>query len=476
MTWPELVTAALLGTARREPPPAPPALLDGEPAATPEGELLRQAAALAIYRRAGERPRRLAVPDDRAPAETLPAAPPAAGEHLARIIDGPRALLPEWLRALADSGRRARPEDLPWLLRLGANDRDLAPLIEPVLGERGRWLARARAEWEWARAGDEQERWETGALDVRRHLLATVRAADPERGRALLASTWGQDAAREREQLLAGLATGLGPGDEPFLEAALDDRAQSVRAAAAGLLAALPGSALAARMAARLRPLIECGRRELTVALPGPELDDASRRDGLTLRAPARTGRAAWILHQLVAAAPLDVWTEACDRPPAKVVAMKVRDRMGDALAAAWTEAAARQRDAAWARALLDRGKAAAQQLAPLLAIVPPEAAEAHVAARLPRQAAGAEPLLPHVPPPWSEAFTALVFKTGLAQPSPAAWLRAAGRHGAPSFAPRAAAALERLDPASAAARHARDAAGLLDFRRAMLSTLKGTP
>ncbi len=152
---------------------------------------------------------------------------------------------------------------------------------------------------------------------------------------------------------------------------------------------------------------------------------------------------------------------------------MKVRDRMGDALAAAWREAALRQSDAAWAQALLDRGNAPPDLLAPLLELVPATAAEAHVAALLrKRHTAASEQHLLRLPRPWSEAFTARAFEHGTREPTPSAWLRPVGRHGAPSFAARAAEAADRLDPATAAARHAREAAALLAFRRDLLSTL----
>ena len=69
---------------------------------------------------------------------------------------------------------------------------------------------------------------------------------------------------------LDSLRTGLGPQDEPFLEQALADRSRNVRAVAAELLSALPGSALAARMAAA-RP-----RACVDVTAPRPD----ARRGG----------------------------------------------------------------------------------------------------------------------------------------------------------------------------------------------------
>src|SRR5262249_56761837 len=102
---------------------------------------------------------------------------------------------------------------------------------------------------------------------------------EPERALALVKETWSGEKAPDRATIVEELATGLGPGDEPFLEAALDDRAKSVRAAAAMVLAALPSSRFATRMADRLRPPVATRRGKLTVELPD-DPDAAARRDG----------------------------------------------------------------------------------------------------------------------------------------------------------------------------------------------------
>ena len=85
-------------------------------------------------------------------------------------------------------------------------------------------------------------------------LLEAVRNADPARGRGLLARQLGERTGRRAGDLLAGLAAGLSDDDEPFLEAALDDRSAGVRQVAVDLLGRLPSSRRAARMAERLRP------------------------------------------------------------------------------------------------------------------------------------------------------------------------------------------------------------------------------
>src|SRR5512139_368419 len=104
--------------------------------------------------------------------------------------------------------------------------------------------------------------WETGTRGGRVAYLVRLRRADPAAARFALRQTWAKEPAPERTAFLATFEQGLSLEDEPFLESALDDRAKDVRALAADLLARLPGSAYARRMAERARA---CLRAELRI-------------------------------------------------------------------------------------------------------------------------------------------------------------------------------------------------------------------
>jgi hypothetical protein len=160
--------------------------------------------------------------------------------------------------------------------------------------------------------------------------------------------------AKVRADAVRALGPGLSAADEPLLEQALDDRAKSVREAAATMLDRLPGSARAARMADRLRRLVQVKGtlvRHLEVDVPDAP-DEAAVRDGLT--APAKGVALAptvW-LSQVVRAAPLSTWTDITGRNPAATLKM-VRD--ADVLG--WlTEAVLDHRDSVWAVACVDHG------------------------------------------------------------------------------------------------------------------------
>ncbi|MCF0090824.1 hypothetical protein B0E37_05942 [Streptomyces sp. MH192] len=199
--------------------------------------------------------------------------------------------------------------------------------------------------------------WRRGLFAERVALLSALRARTPAAGRALLSSTWPAERAEDRLMFLDSLRTGLGPQDEPFLERALADRSRNVRAVAAELLSALPGSALAARMGSRAAT---CVAVDVTAPVPtlvveAPhECDAGMERDGVVAQPPSGRGERSWWLSQLLDAAPLSTWAARFGgRTPEEIVALPVADDWQGELHAAWCRAAVRQGDAAWARALL---------------------------------------------------------------------------------------------------------------------------
>ncbi|MDQ0599516.1 hypothetical protein QF037_003861 [Streptomyces canus] len=378
--WEELVTTALLGTDRRTPPGAVPGR------AAPVA-LLDAAATQTVRRRAGLRPAPAAARPDPAPEDARPALPAAAARRLSMLLaDRPGTggggrrgtapdlmeLLPQWLATANARGFAAPPEVLPALLDAARGRTDLRPAALAFAGPRAVWLARLNPDWRFAlRAapgGDPalphprdtdrvRQLWQEGLFAERVALLAAIRAREPAAARELLATTWATERAEDRLMFLDSLRTGLGADDEPFLEQALADRSRNVRATAAELLSALPGSALAARMAFRATACVALDRtRETpTITVEAPfECDASMERDGVVLKAPAGRGERSWWFGQLVEAAPLGTWAARLGgRSPQEIVALPVTDDWRAELHAAWCRAAVRQRDAAWARALL---------------------------------------------------------------------------------------------------------------------------
>jgi uncharacterized protein DUF5691 len=398
--WDELVAAALVGTARRPPPAVSLPGIHVE--ADPEAAVLAGGAALGLYHQAGWRPPQDPGPlPPPSPDEDRPRCSLAAAERLDAILGGRfRPVLPEWLALVTSAEQIVPPDRLPPLLDVATAAPSLRAPTLAVAGHRGRWLAAMNPAWAWAGGGDTTS-WATGSRAARRLLLAQTREVDPDAARGLLESTWSTESGEDRAAFVGTLATGLSMADEPFLEAALDDRRKEVRQAAADLLSRLPRSRLAQRMAARARALVG---PDLTITLPA-EVDPAMVRDGVVAKPPAGTGVRAWWLQQVISATPLDVWPpEAVEHEPPPL------------LRRAWAAAAVGQGNVPWARALLARGAWAEEPA--LLGALPHDEAQ-RVAAELVRRV-GLVPdvldLLDHCPPSWgaelSQAVVARVAET----------------------------------------------------------------
>ncbi|WP_239103389.1 DUF5691 domain-containing protein [Microbispora corallina] len=425
-------------------------------------DLLEQAAVQTVRMRAGRRPRG-GRPPAPAPEETLPAVSAQAGDRLARMLAGEQArLLPEWLEVAASRRVRVPARLIPGLLDLGARDRSVRSHLAAVTGARGRWLAGLNDAWayllEEAAHVPPAEVWEFGTSGDRRAFLAALRERDPGAARDLLGRGWPAETPEDRAAFVAILASGLTMDDEPFLEAALDDRRREVRQAAADLLTRLPGSRLGRRMSERAGRLVRPEGRGLR-AEPPKACDSTMERDGVRARPPAGMAQRGWWLQQVVAHTPLSFWRAHVGLAPGAVVRLPLGDwarevRMG------WTRAAILQRDAEWARALFE-----AEPLTDLLAVLPPEEQSNRAAELVRGQQVDGQMImmLGGVARPWGPQLTKAVLKkiveTAETQPWNAGELiRLAG---------------ERLDPAVHARAHeVPELAAILRFRFDMTKEL----
>ncbi len=401
-TWTEHVTAALLGTQRRQVPVIPEAPERGD---DPAGRLLDQAAVLTVRRRAGLLPG-TAEPVAPAPAETAPVVPAPAGRWLRRILAGEHArVLPEWLEAAGNAGFRVPPQDLPELLHKGRADRSLRPHIARVTGRRGVWLAMQNLDWAYLVAvsdGDTDD-WETGTRGQRLARLAWLRAHAPDEAITALGTTWAKESAPDRALFIETFENGLSAADEEFLEAALDDRGQDVRRIAAGLLARLPETAYARRMTERARACLRAEGGRILVGPPADH-DEAMLRDGIPFHAAERIGNRAGWLREVLGRTPLSTWPELFGASPEEITALVEEDHRKD-VHLGWARASVRQRDAGWARALMrgDSLLGEADALTGLLGVLPAGERDTAAADLLHRLGGDMERLvlLGGIPGPW---------------------------------------------------------------------------
>jgi Family of unknown function (DUF5691) len=329
-----IIATALIGT-ERQPPPA----ISLEPnlrGETREATLLSAAALVSAYRRAGYVPETGTATLEASGADVKPEMTPTMREMLHRVLSHGE-LGTQYLELLGAKGVRLAHHDLPLMLDNGRQSTHWRALITPLLDVRGRWLAGLNKHWSWATGNTESIEdavgsFETGGKSARSLAFQTVRETDPSRALALLETTWKQDAAPERKEFIAILATKLSPADEAFLEAALmSDRSGDVRDIAANLLAQLPNSAFNARTRERLKPILRVtkpkaknilervkegaqealGANNAKLEIELPEVFDPEwAKDGIQEKAPQSVGQKQWWVQQLMRRATLPMLEE----------------------------------------------------------------------------------------------------------------------------------------------------------------------
>ncbi|MBE9127673.1 MULTISPECIES: DUF5691 domain-containing protein [unclassified Coleofasciculus] len=367
--WQDTLTTALVGTERKPLNRIPSHQLGASDQlghllsqlnyTDPEGALLSAAAAISLHQRAGQLPLMNNQPlPEPCPPDELPVCSPRAAQHLKLIVmEKQEQLLSEWLTATATTGRRAPEYCLPQLLELGRTCRQLRPAILAVLGRRGRWLAAQNPEWNYVVGEDTEKTWTSGSLEARQLLLQQLRTQNPAAARKRLAAIWEQEQSEERLGFLETFQIGLSLDDEPFLEAALDNRRKEVRQKAAQLLAQLPASHLCQRMAERVHAAItlQQKRNRLHVDFTLPDTSDRGMtQDGIDSKQPPNLlGKKSWQILQLVAATPLSVWSDIHEQPPAEWIQTAKRSEWDRTLVEGWAVAALRQQNPDWAEALL---------------------------------------------------------------------------------------------------------------------------
>lgn len=372
-----LASVALLGTARGSVgvrglagpvATAAEALGDREAAV----RLLETTALQNAFARGGAAASAVEPTTDIATEDPRPTLPRPAAQRLVELLRHEKEYLPEWFTAAEQHGYRVPDRLCGYLLDYAHTAGELRESALRLAGARGRWLAGQFPEWQTLVRHDttadptvDDDGWRLGLPAERRGWLGAARRRDPDFARSVLEASWPKETGRVKAELLAVLGDGLSRADEPLLERALDDRRADVRRTAAELLARLPDSGYARRMAERAASWIgRAGERApygIVVDIP-ETLDEATIRDGVTDRteefgyrrhgAPdIRAGR----LRQLVAALPLDHWNDLLGGPSAAIAAA-TDDRIRQPLFDGWMDAALARRDPEWAAALFDAG------------------------------------------------------------------------------------------------------------------------
>jgi len=375
--WNDLVATALVGTGKTA---ALPAVEGGEGVGGFVGEigaagagaeggledaLLKRAGTLALWRR-NARQAETVAPAPKPPAEPETAAfiTPAAASHLVQMLGGIHApVLPEWLRLAGERSLVIPPELLPAALELARKSPKLREAFHALLGVRGRWLAEQNPDWSAPPSTAEVSDWETGTPTDRVAYLRRLRGEQPEEALKRLEEVWKAEPADMRKRFVEVIAEAVKPGDEAFLERALDDKSKETKRAAAEALSLLASSALNARMAERGEKLCQftpgglIKPAKLDFEVPA-EIDAAMLRDGIEVKAYSQTkklGEKAAGLMLILAGIPVQVWRTKTGMKTEALVKAGAASEWSLAILSGWAAAAKRFADVEMALALLSQ-------------------------------------------------------------------------------------------------------------------------
>jgi len=225
--WREMVTAALLGTDRREAPAPPPGgladLAADDPQPTPSQRLLQQVAACTVAQRAGLLPTAraplVAPPDD----DPRPVTPPPATATWRRIMADWPVLEDEWMLAVIHSGRRLSPELVVPVLARHRTDATRHARALVAAGSLGQWMI----EWSprlacTARAPASMEAiGELPELAIVPDLLPVLSAPPTQAARVVAAGLTSGVFGTSHRAILVNLVARIDPASLPALSEAI---------------------------------------------------------------------------------------------------------------------------------------------------------------------------------------------------------------------------------------------------------------
>lgn len=221
--------------------------------------------------------------------------------------------------AIFQKGLLCTPTLLPKILNIGIKEKTLQGQIALISGERGKWLAKQNAAWEYVLNNSltmEQEIWEMGTEEQRASYFKRLRKDDPQKAREILKNEFNTLSAKERETLLNVFALNLSGQDEEFITQALTDRSKEVRNIAKRLLVSLPESAYRNKIIkiAQEYVVIEKSFLRSKLSIEAPEVFKEEWKllglEKVSSNKSIKMGERAGWLYQILSLLPLEWWTE----------------------------------------------------------------------------------------------------------------------------------------------------------------------
>jgi hypothetical protein len=326
--------------------------------------------------------------------------------QLHQLLRGHKALAREWVSEAVRCRVVAPPSAHCALLEMALTARcEERGQIMLALGARGKWLAAQNPRWQGLiEETTSLDRWAGAGLQDRAAALRELRGDDPGAALDLLRDVWVAEPARERAALLAALGSGLGAGDQDFLESALADKSVEVRRAAIGMLAQLPESAIARQAVSIAFACVNVSKSFLGTKVHielAPE--EPTPFDVLDESVPNVGARAAK-LARIIGCVPPQAWLSDTGMFMRDLFHTVHRKEFADVVRGGWEIAAMRFRDVEAADSIFSYwAESPSNVLPPILPLVSKRRLD-EVRLSMIRSKSSQAPLLLATPQPWDEA------------------------------------------------------------------------
>jgi hypothetical protein len=369
----EIIKAALLGTDKYMPKPAPELKGTGDKiaglATDKEDKFLKLAIATLLYEEAGRKPLVLEGALPECPAEIQPVVSIALNNRIRAALTAKDDVLFHYFVYLLHTRKQVLSSDLvPLVLNKALENKKEAFSWVKICGETGKWLCGLNTAWQKLLDDSVEENvWETGSFDNRKIYLAELRATNPAKALGLLQEVIDKENAANRAAFVELLEINLSLADEPFLQSLLTDKSQKVKDAVVGLLRQLQGSVINNRYLDHLLSVIKVKeerymliskKKVLTIRedlLPGEDIFNTGIGKVSSDKGVADH---IYIIGQLLGFTDPAILAGRLLVTEDELLTLLLQHTMGNYLAPFLSAAAARYKNKAWALLLLKENKA----------------------------------------------------------------------------------------------------------------------
>ncbi|HYG40589.1 MAG TPA: DUF5691 domain-containing protein [Cytophagales bacterium] len=366
-----LIKTSLLGTERQSLDKAliPDAILPyleaiEEKSLDKEDRFLKSAALLINYYNSGKTPEKVSfnLPKP-AEEEVLPYCNERSTRALQSVLDEALSeLLEYWLKKCIECKLVITPENLVPIIEEGKRNIKIRNLIKEVIGKRGTWLAQFNEEWKFITI-TEQEIWETGKPEERKQLLIQLRNTHSEQAKSLLSSSWKEENAITRAELLSIFSINLSKEDEDFLYEALKDNSLKVKSIAQELLSQIAGSKWIEELWGigsswvtfkASKNILQFTKEEMEVDVPVTFPPELKKKGLQELSSNKELSDQQYWLLQFVTLIPPSFFEEHFKAQPSKIITLFSKDKFLQKVIPGFILATIRHKDQKWAKVLLE--------------------------------------------------------------------------------------------------------------------------